>query len=286
MQSVRKSLRYNPFTNSINQKLLTEYHTIRYIEEANIFGVKLREAPLINTSIQIQQVDNGYTFSEVAFNTVPQQGEFRVDYYNPSDDPLYKGTGYIEFNSADQNKVVKINYYGAGEYGDFSELPVGTIILIYSNNAPNGFISLNGGVLGKTDFYELWQFAQNNNLVSTVLGQTGLFIDLEAINPTTYPNKFRLPDFRGTFLRIAGINSVYTQYNGNSIGSFDFDKFRSHNHTYFDRWWGLACCAAGWPGGPSHPAYLTGGTYSTGTTGDNETAPFRISLNIAIKYES
>ena len=176
-----------------------------------------------------------------------------------------------------QNQITSLN--------TVLSLPVGTIILTYSNNLPNGFIFLNGGVLGKTDFYELWQFAQNNNLVSTVLGQVGLFTDLEAINPTTYPNKFRLPDFRGTFLRITGVNSVYTQYNGGSTGSFDFDKFRSHNHTYLDRWWNLACCSAGWPGGPWNPSSLRTVELSTSTVGSNETAPFRISVNAAIKYE-
>jgi len=164
-------------------------------------------------------------------------------------------------------------------------LPVGTIILIYSNNLPNGFIFLNGGVLDKTNFYELWQFAQNNNLVSTVLGQVGLFTDLEAINPTTYPNKFRLPDFRGTFLRITGVNSVHTQYNGNSIGSFDFDKFRSHNHTYRYTSVGLDCCTVGWASGPSFGRYFQFVEYSTSTVGSNETAPFRILVNAAIKYE-
>jgi hypothetical protein len=163
-------------------------------------------------------------------------------------------------------------------------LPVGTIILTYRNNLPNGFIFLNGGVLGKTNFYELWQFAQNNNLVSTVPSQVGLFIDLEAINPIAYPNKFRLPDFRGTFLRITGVNSVYTQYNGSSIGSFDFDKFRSHNHTYWDRWWDV------WGFSELGNAYyfphiFMYEEFSTSNAGSDETAPFRISVNAAIKYE-
>ena len=164
-------------------------------------------------------------------------------------------------------------------------LPVGTIILTYRTYLPNGFIFLNGGVLGKTDFHELWQFAQNNNLVSTDLEEVGLFIDLEAINPTTYPNKFRLPDFRGSFLRITGVNSVHTQYDGTELGSFDFDKLRSHNHVYWDRWWIIGCCSAGWPGGPSFPATLRNVGFSTLSTGSNETAPFRISVNAAIKYE-
>ena len=284
MRAVKKTFRFNPFNGSLHQTLLTEIYTVRYIEEANLFGVKLKEAPLVGTSIQVKDVNTNTYFVEVSFGTPPQQGEFRVDYYNPSNDPLYKGTGYIEFNSADQNKVVEIRYYGAGEYGDFSEFPIGTIILIYSNNLPDGFIFLNGGVLSKTDFYELWQFAQDNNLVSTATSQVGLFIDLEAINPTTYPKKFRLPDFKGAFLRITGTNSEYTQYNGNSLGSFDFDKFRSHNHTYWDRWWDV------WGFSEVGNAYYFPHIFmyeelSTSDTGSDETAPFRISVNAAIKYE-
>jgi len=163
-------------------------------------------------------------------------------------------------------------------------LPVGTIIFTYTN-LPEGFIFLNGGVLGKTDFYELWQFAQNNNLVSTVPGQVGLFIDLEAINPTTYPNKFRLPDFKGAFLRFTGINSVYTQYNGGSLGSFDFDKFRSHNHAYWDRWWDLECCAPHFHIDAWAPNIFRYEGFSTSNAGSDETAPFRVSVNAAIKYE-
>jgi hypothetical protein len=285
MRAVKKTFRFNPFNGSLYQTLLTEIYTIRYIEEANLFGVKLKEAPLVGTSIQVKDVETNIYFVEVSFNTPPRQGEFRVDYYNPSNDPLYKGTGYIEFNSADQNKVVEIKYYGAGEYGDFSEFPIGTIILIYSYNLPEGFMSLNGGVLDKTNFYELWQFAIDNYLVATQLNQVGLFIDLEAIDPTTYPNKFRLPDFRGTFLRITGVNSVHTQYTGLFLGSFDFDKFKSHNHFYWDRWWDSACCA-GWPsGGLQVPYYFKNERFSTANNGSNETAPFRISVNAAIKYE-
>jgi len=164
-------------------------------------------------------------------------------------------------------------------------LPVGTIILIYSNNLPEGFIFLNGGVLDKTNFYELWHFAQNNNLVSTDLVEVGRFIDLEAIDPTTYPNKFRLPDFRGAFLRITGTNSERPEYTGGPIGSFDLDKIRSHNHTYWDYWWTSRCCA-GWSSGSSLvPNYLTSGQRSTSSVGLDETAPFRISVNAAIKYE-
>lgn len=284
MKAIKKTFRFNPFTGNLHQTLLTEIYTIGYIEEANLFGVKLKEAPLVGTSIQVKDVNTNTPFVEVSFSTPPQQGEFRVDYYNPSNDPLYKGTGYIEFNSADQNKVVEIKYYGAGEYGDFSEIPIGTIILTYNNNLPNGFIFLNGGVLGKTDFYELWRFAQNNNLVSTVLGQVGRFIDLEAINPTTYPKKFRLPDFRGAFLRIVGVNSQYPPYNGDFLGSHDLDKFKSHVHGYYEIYptyqsGGSTGYGMDWKGSPS--AVIN----TTHPTGWNETAPFRISVNAAIKYE-
>jgi hypothetical protein len=49
--------------------------------------------------------------------------------------------------------------------------------------------------------------------------------------------------------------------------------------------WDLGCCAAWWPGGPWTPSALVYGEFSTSNAGSNETAPFRISVNAAIKYE-
>ncbi len=112
-------------------------------------------------------------------------------------------------------------------------------------------------------------------LLSTNTNEIGKFIDLNA-------NNFRLPDFRGAFIRISYTNSIYSQYNGGSLNSYDFDKFKSHRHSFIAF--------------PRVVSYRTNtNTYGDGLEssiidytnyeGSNETAPFRISLRLAIKYE-
>jgi len=114
-----KSIRYNPFTNTFNPVYFVEIYRIEFIPEAGIYGVKLREAPLAGTTVSIVEISTSTIFQEVPFAIVPNTNQFRVDYFDPTGtSPDYKGTGYIEFNSADVNKVVQVSYYGIGSYGD------------------------------------------------------------------------------------------------------------------------------------------------------------------------
>jgi hypothetical protein len=164
--------------------------------------------------------------------------------------------------------------------------PVGTLILFNTNIAPTSYIPLEGQELDKNIFFELWQYVQNHpELLSSNSNDIAKFFNKNS-------NTFRLPDYRGSFLRISFINSRFSQYNGGSLNSYELDKLKSHYHNYDDYYqetyaiWNLYPIAGFW-------GNLVGGLYEVGYTtrrqtlysGDNETAPFRVSLRIAIKYQ-
>lgn len=81
------------------------------------------------------------------------------------------------------------------------DLPVGSYMLWAGNRAPEYFIEPSGQTLLRDSYPELWQFAQDNNLVGTLFG--------EGDGSTT----FTVTDIRGDFISIANSNEkvgVYT----------------------------------------------------------------------------
>lgn len=71
------------------------------------------------------------------------------------------------------------------------DLPVGSYMLWAGNNTPEYFIEPSGQTLLRSAYPELWQFAQDNNLVGTLFG--------EGDGSTT----FTVTDIRGSFISIA-----------------------------------------------------------------------------------
>ena len=71
------------------------------------------------------------------------------------------------------------------------DLPVGSYMLWAGNRAPEYFIEPSGQTLLRDSYPELWQFAQDNNLVGTLFG--------EGDGSTT----FTVTDIRGNFISIA-----------------------------------------------------------------------------------
>lgn len=71
------------------------------------------------------------------------------------------------------------------------DLPVGSYMLWAGNKAPEYFIEPSGQSLLRSSYPELWQFAQDNNLVGTLFG--------EGDGSTT----FTVTDIRGSFISIA-----------------------------------------------------------------------------------
>ena len=74
------------------------------------------------------------------------------------------------------------------------DLPVGSYMLWAGNNAPEYFIEPSGQELLRSSYPELWQFAQDNNLIGTLFG--------EGDGSTT----FTVTDIRGSFISIANSN--------------------------------------------------------------------------------
>ena len=75
------------------------------------------------------------------------------------------------------------------------DLPVGSYMLWAGNQAPEYFIEPSGQTLLRSSYPELWEFAQNNNLVGKLFG--------EGDGSTT----FTVTDIRGSFISIADDNS-------------------------------------------------------------------------------
>ncbi len=153
--------------------------------------------------------------------------------------------------------------------------PVGALIWHTGNTAPDGFIVPEGVELSRVTYSNLWQFAQNSGMLVTETdwqaGQNSFYSDGDGL--TT----FRLPDFRGEFLRAwddgRGVDS------GRNFGSWQADELRSHRHTYYHS---PGDGLADWKDNPYASPQTS--TYYTGYTGGDETRPRNIALLPCIKY--
>ena len=84
-----------------------------------------------------------------------------------------------------------------------ADIPIGTVRYVYS--IPEGWIELNGQLVSRTEYSDLWSWANSNNLVVTeeqwnagyVNNRSNKGLFSYGDNSTT----FRLPDFRSRFIR-------------------------------------------------------------------------------------
>jgi microcystin-dependent protein len=152
----------------------------------------------------------------------------------------------------------------------------GCVSYFPSTVAPTGWLALSGQQVSRTEYSNLWSFAQSSgNLVTntnwTSLSAFGSFSDGDG--STT----FRLPDLRGHFVRGSG-----THTDGTAAGAFgrkQADEFKSHNHSFSfrtDTVYGGMWPNSGFGGG------ATGRT--TGSAGGTETRPKNIALLYCIKF--
>lgn len=115
--------RYNPLTGTYNAvSISNEEHTIAFDTEANAYGIRLKEAPQKSNPSTVSIVENasgGSTFTEITARTAPSSGQFWVDY----DADTFTGTGFIEFNSADNGTSVLVDYYGLGAVVKYGSVP-------------------------------------------------------------------------------------------------------------------------------------------------------------------
>jgi phage-related tail fiber protein len=102
--------------------------------------------------------------------------------------------------------------------------PVGSVMAFPSINAPSGWLKLNGASLNRSDYPDLWAFAQSSgNLVTdTVWYTTSAIGSFSEGNGST---TFRIPDFRGEFVR--GWDDSRGVDTGRGIGTTQGDAIRN-----------------------------------------------------------
>jgi hypothetical protein len=229
--------------------LLTQNYTGLYILSANITGVG-------NKGDVVYLIKTGT-------NTSILGGNVRTYYQCPN---------------SFSNTLTGVTYFkDAGYWVGLKEsgTPVGTVMSFYGTTAPAGYLMLNGNTLtgGKTTYATLWAFAVANNITTTNTLFPALFVSLNATD-------FRIPDFRGYFLR--GLGGIDPDVAIRPLGSVQADAFKSHNHSYYYPIYGV---------NGINPA-LTNTNYvnqpdNNGTTsnvGGAETRPFNIAVNYIIKF--
>ncbi len=153
--------------------------------------------------------------------------------------------------------------------GSASGTPAGTVIAFAGEACPTGYTLANGGELDKSEAPDLYMAIQ----------------DLYGTPSVT--TKFRLPDYRGQFLRgVAGDTNVDPDKNSrtpsksglasNAVGSTQLDGFKSHTHSMSIGGDGVA------NGGIQRSANDFFLKQST-ATGGNETRPVNVYVNYCIK---
>jgi microcystin-dependent protein len=160
--------------------------------------------------------------------------------------------------------------------------PPGTVVAYMGATAPTGWLLCNGASVSRTTYASLY----------AVIGNASGSADT---------NNFNVPDLRGRFLR--GWNSDATGVardldapntnvltggrgasntggnTGNSIGSLQYDGFKSHTHTEYQTQYGGTGTGGG---GYNWPNYTT--LINSGATGGSETRPANVYVNYIIKF--
>ena len=177
------------------------------------------------------------------------------------------GVGAIRFNSD----------LGMIEYSDgtnwHSLVPPGTIVAYGGTTEPAGWLFCDGRIFSTATYPRL-------------------FAAIGVAYGSPSPGQFRVPDFRGKFLRgvdgSAGFDpdaasriAQYTGGNGgNSVGSFQTDQIRSHTHNFFS----TAALNASVGGNVDFFNQTTSQSRATTAAGGSETRPVNVYVNYIIKY--
>lgn len=157
----------------------------------------------------------------------------------------------------------------------------GMVAFFPGNVAPLGWLKINGALLSRTTYAALWAYAQaSGNIVTDaawLAGATGSFS--QGDGSTT----FRLPDYRGEFLR--GWDDGRGVDSGRAFGSTQSHALQNHNHTV-DSYINGALGASGRPQEGTAGNSDSFSTLTSGTTGNfaSETRPRNIALLACIKF--
>lgn len=159
---------------------------------------------------------------------------------------------------------------------DVASIPTGSILSFASSTAPSGWLKCNGALLSRTTYASLWAYAQaSGNLVSdadwTGTARPGSFSSGDG--STT----FRIPDFRGLFLRgFHDGSGTYDSDTSTALGKYRASQNKAHTHTIGQTLSGGG--ASGWTSGAN------GFSTTTSSDGGAEAYPRHASSLICIKY--
>lgn len=160
-------------------------------------------------------------------------------------------------------------------------VPVGSIMAFPASAPPSGWLKLNGVLLSRTTYANLWAYAQaSGNVFSDAVWSSdqrpGSFSTGDG--STT----FRIPDFRGLFMRAHHDGSAaYESDTGVPLGRFRDSRNKAHTHTFNTN---------GHGNGNSSNYHLGGSEYSvptvvtTSSDGGTEAYPRHASSLFCIKY--
>lgn len=158
--------------------------------------------------------------------------------------------------------------------------PAGAIVAFPAAAAPTGWLKCNGALLSRSTYASLWAYAQaSGNLVTdadwTATARPGSFSSGDG--STT----FRIPDFRGLFLRgFHDGSGTYDSDTATAIGRYRASQNKAHTHT----------ASAVFQNNPVNSISSGGGTQyqvvtlTTSSDGGAEAYPRHASSLICIKY--
>jgi microcystin-dependent protein len=109
-----------------------------------------------------------------------------------------------------------------------SLVPVGSIHWFPTTNVPAGFLKLNGAILSRSSYANLWNYALNSGNLASSEGvkSQGQF------GPGDGSSSFSLPDLRGVFVRSWADNGALDA--GRTVGSFQDHQNLAHSHGVTD----------------------------------------------------
>lgn len=144
------------------------------------------------------------------------------------------------------------------------QVPTGSVFTFAANTAPSGYLALDGSLISRTTYADLWAYAQASGNIAANDGAwtTGEF------SPGDGSTTFRIPDPRGQFIRDwdngAGIDPA------RAIGSTQVDAIKTHNSVstsvVTDPGHNHNYTVTNGGGGPNVTQYGTGGTQATPST--------------------
>lgn len=156
-------------------------------------------------------------------------------------------------------------------------VPTGAIVSFPATAAPAGWLKANGALLSRATYAGLWAFAQaSGNIVSDASwsARPGSFSTGDG------SATFRVPDFRGLFLRGHHDGSAsYESNTGIALGQFRDSQNKAHTHAY-----DTSNNSAGGTGIPAASNGSVGFSSTTDSSGSTEGFPRHVLELFCIKY--